>query len=68
MFNAGAVEIVEAVTAAGEFVDGVLEGECKTKSGVQAEWVKPQGWLPRGKRQGRLNGVGGAGKPNDWLL
>lgn len=61
-------EVVEEVKTVGRSVVGVLEGECKTKSGVQAEWVKPQGWLPRGKRQGRLNGVGGAGKPNDWLL
>lgn len=68
MHEATAEEVVKSVGAASEFVDGVLVGECKAKSGVQAEWVKPQGWLFRGTRQGCSNSVGGAGKPNDWLL
>jgi hypothetical protein len=34
-------EVVEEVKTVGRSVVGVLEGECKTKSGVQAEWVTP---------------------------
>jgi hypothetical protein len=45
--------VADLMGAAGELVDEVLEGESKAMSGVQAMWVKPQGRLLRGKRQGR---------------
>jgi hypothetical protein len=41
MHNVITEEVVESVGTASEFVVGVLEGECKAKSGIQADWVTP---------------------------